>query len=156
MKSRRSRRSTAPNRTQPILPVRPGLPEKATHEYQRNGTTTLFAALEVATGKVVDRCYDRHGMAEFLGFLKPVSRAYPRRQLHVVCDNYHTHKHDDITAWLAKKPRITMHFTPTSESWLNLVKSILRHHHPPGHPPRLLRQRQRTHHRHPRHHHRLE
>jgi transposase len=110
------------NRTQPILPVRPGLPEKATHDYQRNGTTTLFAALEVATGKVVDRCYDRHGKAEFLDFLKTVSRAYPRRQLHVVCDNYHTHKHDDITAWLAKKPRITMHFTPTSGSWLNLVE----------------------------------
>jgi len=110
------------NRTQPILPVRPGLPEKATHDYQRNGTTTLFAALEVATGKVVDRCYDRHGKAEFLDFLKTVARAYPRRQLHVVCDNYHTHKHADITAWLAKNPRVTLHFTPTSGSWLNLVE----------------------------------
>jgi len=109
------------NRTQPILPVRPGLPEKATHDYQRNGTTTLFAALEVATGKVVDRCYDRHGKAEFLDFLKTVARAYPRRQLRVVCDNYHTHKHADITAWLAKNPRVTLHFTPTSGSWLNLV-----------------------------------
>ena len=108
------------NRTQPILPVRPGLPEKATHDYQRNGTTTLFAALEVATGKVTDRCYDRHGKAEFLDFLKKVARAYPRRQLHVVCDNYHTHKHADITGWLAKNPRIALHFTPTSGSWLNL------------------------------------
>lgn len=110
------------NRTQPMLPMRPGLPEKATHDYQRNGTTTLFAALEVATGKVTDRCYDRHGKAEFLDFLKTVARAYPRRQLRVVCDNYHTRKHADINVWLAKNPRITLHFTPTSGSWLNLVE----------------------------------
>jgi transposase len=110
------------NRTQPILPVRPGLPEKATHDYKRNGTTTLFAALEVATGQITDRCYDRHGKAEFLDFLKRVARAYPRRELHVVLDNYHTHKHDDINHWLTKHPRITLHFTPTSGSWLNLVE----------------------------------
>ena len=110
------------DRTQPILPLRPGLPEKATHDYRRNGTTTLFAALEVATGTVTDRCYDRHGKAEFLDFLKHVARAYPRRRLHVVLDNYHTHKHDDINAWLARNPRITLHFTPTSGSWLNLVE----------------------------------
>jgi transposase len=110
------------NRTQPILPVRPGLPEKATHDYQRNGSTTLFAALQIATGKVTDRCYERHGKAEFLDFLKIVARAYPRRRLHVVCDNYHTHKHADINVWLAKNPRITLHFTPTSGSWLNLVE----------------------------------
>src|SRR4051795_4528728 len=110
------------NRMQPILPVRPGLPEKATHDYKRNGTTTLFAALEVATGQITDRCYDRHGKAEFLDFLKRVARAYPRRELHVVLDNYHTHKHDDINQWLAKHPRITLHFTPTSGSWLNLVE----------------------------------
>ena len=110
------------NRTAPILPLRPGLPAKATHDYKRNGTTTLFAALEVATGKVTDACYDRHGKAEFLDFLKKVARAYPRRELHVVIDNYHTHKHDDINRWLAKHPRITLHFTPTSGSWLNLVE----------------------------------
>jgi transposase-like protein len=110
------------NRTQPILPLRPGLPEKATHDYRRNGTTTLFAALEVATGTVTDRCYDRHGKAEFLDFLKLVARAYPRRRLHVVLDNYHTHKHDDINAWLQRNPRVTLHFTPTSGSWLNLVE----------------------------------
>lgn len=110
------------NRTAPILPVRPGLPEKATHDYKRNGTTTLFAALEVATGKVTDSCYDRHGKAEFGAFLKTVAKAYPRRQLHVVVDNYHTHKHAEINAWLAKNPRITLHFTPTSGSWLNLVE----------------------------------
>ncbi len=110
------------DRTAPILPLRPGLPEKATHDYKRNGTTTLFAALEVATGKVTDACYDRHGKAEFLDFLKKVARAYPRRELHVVVDNYHTHKHPEINAWLAKHPRITLHFTPTSGSWLNLVE----------------------------------
>ncbi|QNK51672.1 IS630 family transposase [Dermacoccus sp. PAMC28757] len=110
------------NRTAPILPLRPGLPEKATHDYKRNGTTTLFAALEVATGAVTDQCYDRHGKAEFLDFLKTVARAYPRRELHVVLDNYHTHKHEDIKQWLAKHPRITLHFTPTSGSWLNLVE----------------------------------
>jgi len=93
------------NRTAPILPLRPGLPEKATHDYKRNGTTTLFAALEVATGRVTDQCYDRHGKAEFLDFLKKVAKAYPRRELHVVLDNYHTYKHDDINIWLAKNPR---------------------------------------------------
>jgi transposase len=112
----------AVNRTAPILPVRPGLPEKATHDYKRNGTTTLFAALEVATGKVTDECYDRHGKAEFLDFLTKVAKTYPRRELHVVVDNYHTHKHDDINRWLAKNPRVTLHFTPTSGSWLNLVE----------------------------------
>ena len=110
------------NRTQPILPLRPGLPEKATHDYRRNGTTTLFAALEIATGKVVEECYDRHGKAEFLHFLKKVAKAYPGRELHVVADNYHTHKHAEINAWLAKNPRVTLHFTPTSGSWLNLVE----------------------------------
>ncbi len=110
------------DRTAPILPLRAGLPEKATHDYQRNGTTTLFAALEVATGKVTDQCYDRHGKTEFLDFLNKVAKAYPRRELHVVLDNYHTHKHAEINAWLAKHPRITLHFTPTSGSWLNLVE----------------------------------
>ena len=110
------------DRTAPILPLRPGLPEKATHDYKRNGTTTLFAALEVATGKVTDQCYDRHGKAEFLDFLQKVARAYPGEELHVVVDNYHTHKHAEINTWLAKHPRITLHFTPTSGSWLNLVE----------------------------------
>ena len=98
------------------------MPEKATHDYKRNGTTTLFAALEVATGQITDRCYDRHGKAEFLDFLKLVARTYPRRELHIVLDNYHTHKHDEINQWLSKHPRISLHFTPTSGSWLNLVE----------------------------------
>jgi transposase len=82
----------------------------------------LFAALEVATGKVTDSCYPRHRHQEFLAFLRHVARAYPRRELHIVCDNYHTHKHAEIEAWLVKHPRITLHFTPTSSSWLNLVE----------------------------------
>lgn len=109
------------NRTQPILPL-PRLPEKATHDYQRNGTAILFAALEIAAGKVTDRCYERHGKAEFLDFLKTVARAYPRRKLHVVCDDYHTHKYADINAWLVKNPRVTLNFTPTSGSWLSMVE----------------------------------
>jgi transposase len=112
------------DRTAPILPLRAGLPEKATHDYKRNGTTTLFAALELATGKVTDACYDRHGKAEFLAFLNKVARSYPRRELHVVVDNYHTHKHAEVDAWLTRHPRITLHFTPTSGSWLNLVEAF--------------------------------
>jgi transposase len=110
------------DRTAPVLPLRPGLPERATHDYVRNGTTTLFAALEVATGKVTDACYPRHRHQEFLRFLKQVAKAYPRRELHIVCDNYGTHKHPTVQAWLARNPRITLHFTPTSGSWLNMVE----------------------------------
>jgi transposase len=110
------------DRTAPILPLRPGLPESRTHDYVRHGTTTLFAALEVATGRVVDACFDRHRHQEFLRFLRQVARAYPRRELHVVCDNYASHKHPAVRAWLAKHPRITLHFTPTSGSWMNLVE----------------------------------
>ena len=110
------------DRTAPILPLRPGLPEKATHDYVRHGTTSLFAALEVATGKVTDRCYSRHRSEEFLAFLKVIAKAYPRVQLHLVCDNYATHKTPAVKAWLAKNPRVTMHFTSTSGSWLNLVE----------------------------------
>jgi transposase len=110
------------DRTAPILPMRPGLPEKATHDYVRHGTTTLFAALEVATGKVTDACYPRHRHDEFLRFLKQVAKAYPRVKLHIVCDNYATHKHPTVQAWLARNPRITMHFTPTSGSWMNMVE----------------------------------
>jgi hypothetical protein len=110
------------DRTQPMLQLRPGQVERRTHDYRRNGITNLFAALEVATGKVTDRCYDRHGKAEFLDFLKLVARTYPRKRLCVVVDNYHTHKHDDIKGWLAKHPRVTLHYTPTSGSWLNLVE----------------------------------
>jgi transposase len=110
------------DRTAPILPLRPGIPEKRTHDYIRHGTTTLFAALEVATGKVLDACYPRHRHQEFLRFLRQVAKAYPRVQLHIVCDNYATHKHPNVRAWLDRNPRITLHFTPTSGSWLNMVE----------------------------------
>jgi len=110
------------DRTAPILPLRPGLPEKATHDYVRHGTTTLFAALEVATGKVTDACFERHRHQEFLKFLKQVAAAYPKVKLHVVCDNYATHKHENVQKWLARNPRVTLHFTPTSGSWLNMVE----------------------------------
>jgi transposase len=110
------------SRTAPNLPLRPGSPERRTHDYVRHGTTTLFAALEVATGRVTDQCFDRHRHAEFLAFLKLVAKAYPRRQLHLVLDNYGTHTHPTVTAWLAKQPRVHLHFTPTSASWMNLVE----------------------------------
>jgi transposase len=110
------------DRTAPVLPVLPGVPEKQTHDYVRNGTTTLFAALEVATGKITQTCQPRHRHQEFLRFLKQVAKAYPRVPLHLVCDNYATHKHPAVKAWLARHPRITLHFTPTSGSWLNLVE----------------------------------
>ncbi len=109
------------DRTAPILPMRPGIPAKQTHDYKRNGTTTLFAALEVATGLITDRCFSQHTNVEFLAFLKQVARAYPRVPLHVVCDNYATHKHPNVAAWLAQHPRVQLHFTPTSGSWLNMV-----------------------------------
>jgi len=110
------------DRTQPVLPLRPGLPERATHDYIRHGVTTLFAALEVATGQVVDACYPRHRHQEFLRFLKKVAAAWPGQDLHVVCDNYATHNHPEVKAWLAANPRVTLHFTPTGCSWLNLVE----------------------------------
>lgn len=110
------------DRTAPILPIMPGIPEKRTHDYVRHGTTTLFAALEVATGRVEQVCLPRHRHQEFLRFLKQVAKAYPRRKLHLVVDNYATHKHPAVRAWLGRNPRITLHFTPTSGSWLNMVE----------------------------------
>jgi transposase len=110
------------DRTAPILPLRPGLPEKATHDYVRHGTTTLFAALEVATGRVEQACLPRHRHQEFLTFLRQVAKAYPRRKLHLVVDNYATHKHPAVQNWLERNPRVTLHFTPTSGSWLNMVE----------------------------------
>jgi transposase len=110
------------DRTAPVLPLRLGMPEKQTADYIRHGTTTLFAALEVATGKITDACYPRHRHEEFLHFLKQVAKAYPRRQLHIVVDNYATHKHPTVRAWLERNKRVALHFTPTSGSWLNMVE----------------------------------
>jgi transposase len=111
-------------RTAPTLSVRPGHPAAASFDYIRHGTTTLFAALEVATGKVTEACTERHRHQEFLAFLRQVARAYPRRPLHVVVDNLSTHKHPAVRAWLKRHPRVQLHFTPTSGSWLNLVEAF--------------------------------
>ena len=110
------------DRTAPMLPMQPGLPERRTHDYVRHGTSTLFAALEIATGKVTGACKPRHRHQEFLAFLKQVARAYPERELHLVMDNYAAHKRVEIRTWLEQNPRIHAHFTPTSGSWLNLVE----------------------------------
>jgi transposase len=110
------------DRTAPILPLRPGIPAKQTHDYVRHGVTTLFAALKVATGKVEQACLPHHRHQEFLRFLRQVAKAYPKRKLHLVVDNYATHKHPAVQAWLARNPRITLDFTPTSGSWLNMVE----------------------------------
>jgi transposase len=111
------------DRTAPPLPMRFDHAEARTHDYVRHGTTTLFAALELATGRIsADACYPRHRTDEFLAFLKTVAKAHPRVPLHVVCDNYATHNHPWVKAWLARNPRITLHLTPTGASWLNMVE----------------------------------
>jgi transposase len=110
------------DRTQPMLPMRTGSVAKRTHDYVRHGTSTLFAALDVATGKVTAAVKPRHRRQEFLAFLKQVHRAYPDTDLHLVMDNYAAHKTAEIRAWLVEHPRIQVHFTPTSGSWLNLVE----------------------------------
>jgi transposase len=115
------------DRTQPSLPIKPGRAGTITHDYKRNGTTTLFAALEVATGKVLGQCLPRHRHEEFLTFLKTIGRNVPAGlQIHLILDNYATHKHPDVTRWLGKHPRFHLHFTPTSSSWLNLVERWFR------------------------------
>jgi len=110
------------DRTQKMLPMQPGFPERRTHDYVRHGTSTLFAALDDATGKVTAATKPRHRRQEFLAFLKQVARAHPGRELHLVMDNYAAHKTPEVKDWLADNPRIQVHFTPTSGSWLNLVE----------------------------------
>jgi DDE superfamily endonuclease len=100
------------NRSAPLLPLRPGLPAQMTHDYQRHGTTSLFAALEVASGKVHGRCYRRHRHQEFIEFLNSLARRYPGRELHLICDNYRTHSHSAVGQWLTAHPRFNLHFTP--------------------------------------------
>ncbi len=102
--------------------MQPGHAEQRAHDYVRHGTATLFAALEIATGTVTGLTKNRHRHQEFLVFLKHLARAYPDLELHLVMDNYATHKHANVRKWLAKNPRIHVHFTPTSGSWLNLVE----------------------------------
>ena len=111
------------DRTQPLLPLRPGQVERRTHDYKRNGTTSLFAALDVATGKVIGQCYQRHRSAEFRKFLDHVeANVPPELEIHIVMDNYSTHKTKMIRDWFARRPRWHVHFTPTSASWLNQVE----------------------------------
>ncbi len=115
------------DRTQPSLPMTRGRAETMTHDYKRNGTTTLFAALDVLTGKVIGDCLPRHRHTEFLRFLRKIEKEVPKGlDVHLICDNYATHKHAAVQAWLAKHPRFHMHFTPTSSSWLNLVERWFR------------------------------
>jgi transposase len=111
------------DRTQPMLPLRSGSVERRTHDYERHGTTSLFAALNVATGEVIGEARARHTGADFLAFLRRVDRVYPAGELHVVLDNVSTHKTPAVRAWLARHPRITFHFTPTSASWMNQVET---------------------------------
>jgi transposase len=111
------------SRTQPLLPLRPGLPARQTHDYRRNGVTSLYAALEVATGRVVGACRATHTGADFLHFLKRIARRYGRHELHLIVDNSSTHSTPAVQAWLATHPRVHLHFTPTGASWLNLVES---------------------------------
>jgi transposase len=111
------------DRTQPGLPMKPGRCGTMTHDYKRHGTTTLFAALNVATGEVVGECMSRHRHDEFLTFLRKLHRQVPRElDLHVIVDNYATHKHVAVTDWLTRHRRVHLHFTPTSSSWLNQVE----------------------------------
>jgi transposase len=112
-------------RTQPGLPLKEGRPATGTHDYERHGTTTLFAALNVLDGTVLGRCMQRHRHQEFLRFLNAVEAAVPAGKLvHAILDNYGTHKHPKVLAWLARHPRWTFHFTPTSASWLNAVEGL--------------------------------
>jgi len=114
------------DRTQPGLPMKRGRAETMTHDYKRNGTTTLFAALNTLDGKVIGQCLPRHRHQEFLRFLRTIDRQTPKAlSLHLVLDNYATHNHPEVKAWLAKHPRFIFHFVPTSSSWLNMVERWL-------------------------------
>ena len=111
------------DREQPVLPMMPGVTERRTHSYVRHGTTSLFAALDVASGFVIGKCYKRHRAAEFLNFLKEIDAQLPEGlDIHIVMDNYATHKTPKIKTWLARRPHYHVHFTPTSSSWINQVE----------------------------------
>jgi len=115
------------DRTQPLLPLRPGIPARQTHDYKRNGTTTLFAALSMLDGSVIGDCMSRHRHQEFIRFLQLINVKTPADvELHLIVDNYGTHKHPRVQSWLKRHPRFRLHFTPTSSSWLNLVERWFR------------------------------
>jgi transposase len=109
-------------RTQPTLPLGPGKPACRTHDYLRHGTASLFAALTYPQGEVLGACAARHRHQEFLSFLRLIDRTYPTGEIHLILDNYGTHKHEQVQRWFARRPRYQLHFTPTSASWLNLVE----------------------------------
>jgi transposase len=111
------------DRTQASLPIKPGRAGTMTHDYKRNGTTTLFAALDVLTGSVIGQCLPRHRNIEFLKFLRTIDRQVPKGlEIHLILDNYSTHNHPNVKAWLAKHHRFHLHFTPTASSWLNMIE----------------------------------
>jgi len=113
------------DRTQPGLPMKKGRAETMTHDYKRNGTTTLFAALDVMSGKVIGECQPRHRSKEFVKFLNKIEHIVAKHlDVHVVCDNYRTHKTKAVQAWLKRHKRFKLHFTPTSSSWINLVERL--------------------------------
>ena len=113
--------------TQPGLPLKKGRAATMTHDYKRHGTTTLFAALNTLDGSIIGRCEQRHRHNEWLDFLRQIDRETPKdKTLHLICDNYATHKHPNVRQWLEKHPRFHMHFTPTSASWLNMVERFFR------------------------------
>jgi len=115
------------DRTQPGLPLKKGRCGTMTHDYKRNGTTTLFAALNILNGKVIGTCMQRHRHQEWLKFLRLIDQSTPAdKQIHLIADNYSTHKHPKVKAWLARHRRFTVHFTPTSASWLNMVERFFR------------------------------
>jgi transposase len=115
------------DRTQPGLPLKPGRCGTMTHDYQRNGTTTLFAALELAEGKVIGACMNRHRHQEWIKFLRLIDEQTPADlDLHLIVDNYATHKHPKVKSWLKRHPRFHLHFIPTASSWLNLVERWFR------------------------------
>jgi transposase len=115
------------NRTQPSLPMKPGRAGTMTHDYKRHGTTTLFAALNILTGVLLFKCMPRHRNGEFLKFLRLIDRSVTKtKKVHLIVDNYGTHSHPNVQAWLAEHPRFSLHFIPTSSSWLNLVERWFR------------------------------
>src|SRR6266436_2387528 len=115
------------DRTQPGLPMKKGRGQTLTHDYKRNGTTTLFAALNTANGEVYHLCQQRHRHQEWLRFLRMIDQTVPAgKQIHIICDNYSTHKHERVQRWLEKHKRFHVHFTPTSASWMNMIERFFR------------------------------
>lgn len=115
------------DRTQPGLPLKKGRAETMTHDYKRHGTTTLFAALNTMTGEVLSQCAQQHRHQDWLRFLRQIERSVPEdKEVHIICDNYATHKHKKVKNWFARRPRFHLHFTPTSASWLNMVERFFR------------------------------